>query len=109
MGSNYGLDRDFGSSRVKVRMGSVREPGVVTGGFMGWETGGKESWSVKDGPKVPGLMRRLESRRAPNRVLARDILHFFIVIINNTGGVVSSSVMWRARGVPGGIIEVYRL
>lgn len=37
MGSNYGLDRDFGSSRVKVRTGSVREPGVVTGGFMGWE------------------------------------------------------------------------
>lgn len=60
---------------------------------MGWETGGKESWSVKDGSKVPGLMRRLESRRAPNRVLAWDILHFFTVIISNTGGVVRGSVM----------------
>lgn len=35
MGSNYGLDRDFGSSGVEVRMGSVREPEVVTGRIMG--------------------------------------------------------------------------
>lgn len=61
MGSNYGLDRDFGSSGVEVRMGSVREPEVVTGGL--WDTGGKESWSAKDGSEAPGLMRRLESRR----------------------------------------------
>lgn len=39
MGSNYGLDRDSGSSRVKVRMGSVRELEVVIGGFMGMGNG----------------------------------------------------------------------
>jgi len=34
MGSNYGLDRDFSSDRVKVRMGFVSDLEVVTGGFL---------------------------------------------------------------------------
>lgn len=34
MGSNYGLDRDFSSGRVKVRIGFVSDLEVATGRFM---------------------------------------------------------------------------
>lgn len=86
MGSNYGLDRDFSSGRVKVRMGFVSDLEVATGGFM--DTGdrrGKESSSVKDGSKVSGPGRRSESRRAPTEPKAWGVLYLFSVIVNNTG------------------------
>lgn len=65
MGSNYGLDGDFSSGRVKVRMGFVRDLEVVTDGFMDvGDRRGEESSSVKDGSKVSGLGGRSESSRA---------------------------------------------
>lgn len=87
MGSNYGLDRDFSSGRVKVRMGFVSDLEVAAGGFMDTGDGrGKESSSVKDGSKVSGLGRRSESRRAPTESKAQGVLCLFSVIVNNTGG-----------------------
>lgn len=71
MGNNYGLDRDFSSSRVKVRMGFVHDLELVTSRFMDVENRrGKESLSVKDGSKVSGLGRRSESSRAPTELQA---------------------------------------
>lgn len=41
--------------------------------------------SVKDGSKVSGLGRRLESRRAPTEPKTRRVLYLFSVIVNNAG------------------------
>lgn len=52
-----------------------------------WETGiGKENLSVKDVPKVSGLGRRLESRRAPTEPKTWGGLYLYLVTVNSTGG-----------------------
>lgn len=54
MGSNYGLDRDFSSGRVKVRMGFVSDLEVAAGGFM--ETGeGKKARVSRMAPRFLAL------------------------------------------------------
>lgn len=82
MGSNYGLDRDFGSRGVKVRMGSVREPEVVTGGFMGM--GDRRERKLEGQGWLQGSWPFEKVGVKENTQW--DILYFFSVIINNTGG-----------------------
>lgn len=126
MGSNCGLDRDFGSSGVKVRMGSVSEPEGVTGGFMGM--GDRRERKLEHQGWLQGSWpcKKVGVKENTNRALARGILYFFSVIINSTdGGKGHFAVilkwreftstdrhcngLWRTVWVPRGIIEMYRV
>lgn len=123
MGSNYGVDRDFSSSGVKVRMGSVREPEVVTGGFM--DTGDRRERKLECQGWLQGFWPYENVGVKKNTQW--DTLYFFSVIVNNTGrGKDHFAVMfkwfteftsrerqcnglWRTGWVPQGIIEMYRV
>lgn len=71
MGSNYGLDRDFGSSGVKVRMGSVSEPEVVTGGFMGMGDRRERKLECQGWPQGSWPWEKFGVKENTNSVLAQ--------------------------------------
>lgn len=82
MGSNYGVDRDFGSSGVKVRMGSVREPEVMTGGFMDMGDRRERKLECQGWHQCFWPYEKVGVKENTQW----DTLYFFSVIINNNGG-----------------------